>query len=483
MNGVAQSGSVSESSAERDFRTFFELSAVGNVVAEAETGMFLRVNRRFCEITGFREDELLRMSSEELTHPDDRARDREGWQTCLARGESHYEVKKRYVRKDGGVIRVDVMSTIVRGAGGAPLHAIGVVRDMTKLHEARDAGRRLAETNRTLATLIDASPLAIVTLDTSLRITTWNSAAERMFGWKEEEVIGGPLPTIPGEHEYLREHRRLLELLVPTHIESVRATKDGRRIEVGIWYAPVYDDDGQLGGHLALLMDVSERKFLERAFLEAGEREQRRIGQELHDHLYQQLLGAAFAAKAIGGELDRKNSETAARAHELAGLLNEAVREARDVSRGLHPVETDASGMMSALEELVHRVRHLANCRFVCAPPVTLSDTATAVHAYRIAQDAVSAAIHQAGAQNIILRLAEDDGVVTLEISDDGAGPNELTERPRGTAAKILEYRARAIGGKVILETRPEGGGRVTCLFPNHHEQQRNENSQGTERG
>ena len=210
---------------------------------------------------------------------------------------------------------------------------------------------------------------------------------------------------------------------------------------------------------------LEEKKFLERALLEAAEREQRRIGQELHDHLCQYLLGAAFAAKALAGAMDREKSRLAPQLHDLARLINDAVFQVRDISRGLHPVELDAAGLMSALQELANRAGHSVPCEFCCNADVLVKDPAVALNAYRIAQEAVSSALQNAP-RKISLTLSRRGDLICLHVADDGKLQGELTADPAGTAAKTLQYRAQAMGGELTMAFDPDSGTSVTCTFP-----------------
>lgn len=93
---------------EEEFRTMFDLAAVGNAQADAETGRFTRVNKKFCDITGYSEEELLNMSYRDITHPEDRDRDRAEIRRVLEGKRGMWSIEKRYVRKDGRIIWVYV---------------------------------------------------------------------------------------------------------------------------------------------------------------------------------------------------------------------------------------------------------------------------------------------------------------------------------------------------------------------------------------
>ncbi|MCK9588225.1 MAG: hypothetical protein M0Q93_02550, partial [Terrimicrobiaceae bacterium] len=174
----------------------------------------------------------------------------------------------------------------------------------------------------------------------------------------------------------------------------------------------------------------------------------------------------AFGAKALAGALDREHSRHAPQLHDLARLINEAVLQVRDISRGLHPVELDEAGLMSALQELAVRASQMTFCVFHCDRRVLVKNTGAALNAYRIAQTAVTAALQQTGAKKIEIVLSQSGDSICLRISDDGKKEGELTANPGDVAAKTLQYRAEAMRGSLSLDFDPENGTCVTCLFP-----------------
>lgn len=299
--------------------------------------------------------------------------------------------------------------------------------------------------------------LACAEADGLGQILAWSAGMAEIFGWTSEEMIGCQTPDcLP---------RTLWNTDRPAQSEITALAKDGRSLALRVWSTPLTGTDGSLR-HFIVVVDESEKKFLEQALLEAAEREQRRIGQELHDHLCQHLLGAAFSAKALAGDLDRENSPHAAELHDLARLINDAVTQVRDVSRGLQPVEFDAAGLMSALQELAARTSHSVACTFSCESPVYVRDPAISLHAYRIAQEAVADALHARGAAKIEILLAAHASSVVLTVQADGANQGELTANPQGTAAKTLSYRARAMRGEIAFHHKRGHGTKIVCKFP-----------------
>jgi PAS domain S-box-containing protein len=473
---------------ERDFRSFFEMMGVGNVIADARSGRFLRVNRHFCEITGYSEVELYRMNASMLTVPEDEERDRAGWAEARWKKES-FTIEKRYRRKDGATVWVQVTSSLIHDQHGEPLHAIGVVRDITeqrrlseelqkarfelekrveeRTHELTEAHRQAREMARHFETLIANSPLPIATLDTEGRVTIWNAAAEQLYGWGREEVIGKPPPILPAADapRYEEEMRRIAQATDRLIIDTKRQKRDGTVLDVCIWRAPLFNEGGKLTGSLAILMDMTERKLLERGLIESTDRESRRIGQELHDTLCQHLLGAAFAAKALSNGL-RPNSAVAAQAGELARMVNSAVAQTREIVRGLNPVELDGAGLMVALEELVRRPRSGPNCRLEYVEPVCVPDAA-AVNIYRIAEEAVTNAVRHSAGTEVVVRLS-DEGGIRLQVRDNGKGFDQKRASEQGLGLATMKYRAHALGGQLWIDTSGRGGTSVTCVLPHH---------------
>lgn len=318
--------------------------------------------------------------------------------------------------------------------------------------------------DKALLGLLQASSLACIVLDAAKKIQNWNESAERLLGWHATEARERPFSwlLVPGEECDPLESTDSFPLHSPCRLR----TKNKDVVEVKIQTAPLPGDSTQGSSHILLLQDLTETKFLEEALLHASDREQRRIGQELHDHLCQHLLGAAFAAKALAGALDREQSASAPQLHELARLINDSVFQVRDLSRGLHPVELDAAGLMSALQELANRAGHSKPCAFRCDHHVLVKSNQAALNAYRIAQEAVTAALLHTQAKKIEMSLSQSENRIRLEIFDDGKKEGVITANPTGIETKTLQYRAQAMKATLTMHFDPAEGTRVTCIFP-----------------
>jgi len=215
----------------------------------------------------------------------------------------------------------------------------------------------------------------------------------------------------------------------------------------------------------ALTEEIAEREQLERELLEISEREQRRIGQDLHDSLCQHLTGTTLAVQVLEEKLAARNLPEATDANQVVELVEEGINLSRKLAKGLYPVEMEADGLMLALEEYAAASSELfkVSCQFECDLPVLIHDAATAGHLYRIAQEAVGNAIKHGTARNILIRLdASEEGTV-LSVKDDGDGLPEPLPKNRGMGLRIMAHRSGMIGGVFNVRREETGGTLVTC--------------------
>ncbi len=228
-----------------------------------------------------------------------------------------------------------------------------------------------------------------------------------------------------------------------------------------------------------LSQSEAERRRLERELLEICERERRTIGHDLHDGVGQHLTALSLMAHALCESLAA--SPLLGPARELNQHIRETITETRRLARGLAPVVIECGGLSKALAELAELTQRggRARCTFSCSKNVGPVATSVAVHLYRIAQEAVNNAVKHAGALaptgapvptsalEIRLRLERGADGLKLEITDNGQGLPVDRSAP-GMGLRVMDFRARLIGGKVSVSSARGQGVRIVCLCPEH---------------
>jgi signal transduction histidine kinase len=220
----------------------------------------------------------------------------------------------------------------------------------------------------------------------------------------------------------------------------------------------------------ALSSEIAERERLEKALLSVSEREQRRIGHDLHDTLCQHLLATALSGQVLAEKLSAKSQAEAADAVRLVRFIEDGIEMARNIARGLAPIELNTEGLMDAFRELARTTseRFKINCRFEPHGCAILGKPEIAENLFRIAQEAVTNAVKHGRAQNVTISLtADDSGDVELGVRDDGGGLPEAPPAHRGMGLGIMRHRAAMIGAQFDAR-RINGGSLVTCRTGTH---------------
>jgi two-component system, cell cycle sensor histidine kinase and response regulator CckA len=247
-------------SSESRLRLAFEQAAVGMNEVSID-GRFLRVNQRFCDITGYAREELQKLSYSDLTHPDDRPADRGHVDQVLSGARASKRWEKRYIRKDGAIIWVAVTASLLRDNSGEPLNMLGVVEDITASVHAQEA---LRQTEERFRQVVEHAPQGIV-VTTGVEARYLNAAAARWFGAESPaQLIGSPvLDRIRADHRpAVRERLATVsagEPALPAELDFLRLNGDVFPVEVSA--TPILYD-GQVSA-LVFFRDLTDRKRAE----------------------------------------------------------------------------------------------------------------------------------------------------------------------------------------------------------------------------
>ena len=216
--------------------------------------------------------------------------------------------------------------------------------------------------------------------------------------------------------------------------------------------------------------DFAARRHLEQEVLKSSEHERQRIARDLHDDLGQQLTGIAIMARMLATRLAARALPEAGDARELGELVQGAIAQSLALARGLDPLTEYGAELPAALDALARdgERRFRIRCEFRRIGDVPAVDGEVATHLYRIAQEAMTNAVKHgpAGQVNIDLR-GSAGGALELAIADDGKAAPDPAQFGRGQGLRIMEYRARTIGGSLAIERNPQGRGlRIRCTLP-----------------
>jgi signal transduction histidine kinase len=257
------------------------------------------------------------------------------------------------------------------------------------------------------------------------------------------------------------------------HIIGMSREVEARRKDGTIFPADLaVSEIEHLGLFTGIHRDLTERKQLEHEVVEVASLEQRRIGQDLHDSVAQELTALNLLARDLAETLQTEPAKTPQLVERLGQGLQRSQQELRAILRGLLPVAVDSGGLMAALADLALRTQQegKATCTFDCPKPVSVADNVTATHLYLIAQEAVHNAVKHGRPQNIRVSLESNQHLI-LRVQDDGTGMPAGPDTTAGLGLHIMRNRAKIVGAKLTIEPVEPTGTVVTCaLLRRSHE-------------
>ncbi len=278
----------------------------------------------------------------------------------------------------------------------------------------------------------------------------------------------------PSGRKRFSDRLRTLGAVIDEELKLKR--KDGTSFWGSSTAIAVYDEHARIKFFDGIIEDIRERKRAEEALHQLHRKianlssmEQQHLGRDLHDNLGQQLTGMALLTKSLQQKLNVELPAEAAKAAKLLSVVHEAQGQVCALMKGLLPVELDATGLMSALEELAVRSTEIfwIPYQFQCRAPVSIEDNNIATQLFHIAQEAINnAARHGRPGKIVVVLNAKDREGLTLQVRDDGKGLPSESQRPAGMGFRIMRYPAEVIGADLTIESRRDGGATVTCILP-----------------
>ncbi len=312
--------------------------------------------------------------------------------------------------------------------------------------------RRLAEEkSKELAKFPGENPNPVLRISEDAIVTYANKAGDCLLRYLGTE-LGRPLPAkwCPIIEEVISSGSdKQIEIEYDSHTFSLLFTHI-----VNSGYVNIYG------------LDITERKYLEQQILRINDRVQGNIGRDLHDGLLQQLTGVTFFCDTLVEKLAEVSSSCTDDAREISKHLRQLTDWLRNLAKGLYLADLDKNDLATALETLASTTAFLFKISvvFKCKEPINIFSPETALHLYRIAQEAVNNAVKHGNAKHICISLARSRDTITLTVRDDGSGflPEEAI---KGMGLQSIHFRAKAIGGVVNIQSGDGNGTIVSCSF------------------
>jgi PAS domain S-box-containing protein len=374
------------------------------------------------------------------------------------------------LRSPRGVVGViEFFSRALREPDDRLLWTMGVLGSQVGQFVARrHAEEDVRARESRLRAMLEAALDAVVTMDHRGRVLGWNHAAETTFGYRADEAVGRDMADLIVPPSLRAAHRRglarFLETEHPTvldhRLELTGVHKNGNEFPVELAITRIgLPGPPTFTGYLRDITDAKRAEAELRAsrarLVEVADAERRRIQRNLHDGAQQRLTGVLLG-------LGRLRESLQAREPLLDGAIDElaaGLQELRELASGLHPSVLSERGLVPALEALA--LRAPVPVELQALPESRLPEPVEAA-AYYVVAEALANVHKHAGARRVVVRVAPERGVLSVEVVDDGVGGADEA----GSGLRGLADRVDALGGTLALDSPAGGGTRLLAEIP-----------------
>ena len=401
----------------------------------------------------------------------------------MAVRKGHAEDEGWCLRKDGTTFWANVTIAAVQDDAGRLVGFGNVTRDLTERRRSEIALRRSEERFRPMAEAVQ--DYAIFMLDPEGHVSTWNTGAERINGYKAAEIIGRHFSCFYPEED-IRAGKPGYELEAAVkqgrlEDEGWRRRKDGSTFWANVIITPVRDDADKLIGFAKVTRDVTERMHKEQSLrdltshlLQMQDEERRRIGRDLHDTLGQCVTAMKISLDTVASGLTQ-NDAIRQQITQCVELAEECVKEVRTISYLLYPPMLEELGLKSAipwyLEGFTARSRIQAT--FEASADFGRLSRDTELALFRVLQESLTNVHRHSGSQIAHVRLSNKGEMAVLEVRDEGKGipptileaSGESRHRAIGVGLRGMQERLGQLGGRVEIAST-ERGATVTAIVP-----------------
>jgi len=375
--------------------------------------------------------------------------------------------------KNGSRAWINVFAQQLNNRDG---ETVGILISACDMKSQIKAEEELLESQALAKAIMETTVDGIITIDIHGEILSFNRAAEKIFGYRKEEVIGDnvnilmPSPHHERHDQYISNYLQTGDKKIIGIGREVRGKrKDGTIFPMELAVSELAWGHGKI--FAGSIKDISDKRTLENEILEIGDEERRRIGQDLHDGLGQMLTGIGLMSQNLVHKMEANGIPLSEELQEITDMIKEADRFARTLSHNLIPVEMESGGLKNSIEQLCKRAQKLFNikCEFQDSGDTNVDSQNVSIHLYRIAQEAISNAVKHGNASQVEVHLKGTGNSISLSIADNGTGFPEVDDLQQieGMGIHTMRYRAHISGGELhIRET--ESFTKVECEIPLH---------------
>lgn len=427
-----------------------------------EQGTFVEVNEAYARMVELTREELIGKPLATIFAPDmkelamQRFRERVHKRTVPAHSEEALNLW------NGKTLLLEITNSYLE-IEGEPTFLLSIFRDVTKRKQAEAA---LRESEERFRRFMDNDSIIAFVKDEAGRYVYVNATLQKRF---EFPLVGKTSFDCYPVNVAARLHEKDRAVIAAGQTEEFTDSIPFPDGTVSDWinYKFPFQDGAGAKFVGCVSVEITEQRKLEKQLLEISDREQARIGHDVHDGLCQFLVGIAFDCNRLQRQLANASRAEAVQVEKISGLLDSAITEARQLARGLFPVQLEADGLISALKELSAVVsnRFKIGCEVECRDEISIRDNVVATHLYRIAQEAVNNARQHGHAEHISINVGKVNSSLELVVRDDGRGLDPA-RNGAGLGLHIMDYRARSMGGSLTVESEPGAGTRVRCEVP-----------------
>lgn len=392
----------------------------------------------------------------------------------LQEGESILcEVKGQY--KDNYSIWLDVKRVMIENSKGEST-ILSTASDISLQKGARlELSENKAQTEAILKTAVGG----IITIDKRGHIQGFNKAAEEIFGYSQEEVMGKNVSMLM-PYPYNEEHNQYLKNYLETgekNMIGIGREIRGKRKDGSVFPIELVVNEVRFGDEViftGLIRDISDRRQLENEILRIEEEERRNLGQELHDNLGQMLSGIGMVSRNLARKFKANGLPAADEVAQIADMIKEVDEQARKLAHGLAHIDLENEGLQVAVKQLCERFQRYSGIQCTCEISNEFKNETKSVslHLYRVVQEALNNAMNHGEADHISVTIEVNEKYLQLVVGDDGIGFSDLENINKGMGIKTMRYRIQTLGGNLKINRTSDGWTQVVCNIPLHNLQE-----------